>query len=138
MSEHAVNPRRRQALAALASMGGALLPLQTGWAQDAKSPLRLLVGYPAGGGGDALVRRISKSLGAVVPQAVVVDNKPGAGGTVAASALATSPPDGSVVYMADSAILVAPAVYEKLGYAVISDEFMDAGIPHRKMSRRLA
>jgi tripartite-type tricarboxylate transporter receptor subunit TctC len=52
----------------------------------------------------------------VVPQAVVVDNKPGAGGTVAASALATSPPDGSVVYMADSAILVAPAVYEKLGY----------------------
>jgi tripartite-type tricarboxylate transporter receptor subunit TctC len=116
MSEHAINARRRRALATLASIGGALLPLQLSWAQDAKSTLRLLVGYPAGGGGDALVRRISKSLGAVVPQAVVVDNKPGAGGTVAASALATSPPDGSVVYMADSAILVAPAVYEKLGY----------------------
>ena len=116
MSTPTANPHRRQVLAALS---GALLPLHAAWAQDSgaqPATLRLLVGYPAGGGGDALVRLISKRLSAVVPQAVVVDNKPGAGGTLAASALATSPPDGSVVYAADSSILVAPAVYEKLGY----------------------
>ena len=116
MSRHTVFTQRRQALMALS---GALLPCASGWAQSTGSStatLRLLVGYPAGGGGDTLARHFSKRLGTVVPQSVVVDNKPGAGGTVAASALATSPPDGSVVYMADSSILVAPAVYEKLSY----------------------
>ena len=116
MSPRTSNLQRRQLLAAL---GGTLLPLSPGWAQDTATQgpaLRLLVGYPAGGGGDTLVRHISKRLATLLSQPVVVDNKPGAGGTLAASALATSSPDGSVVYMADSSILVAPAVYEKLGY----------------------
>ena len=113
---------RRRLLTALGTLGVAdaavTLPSRA-WAQDTaarSTVLRLLVGYPAGGGGDILVRHLGRRLAQVLQQTVVVENKPGAGGTLAASALAASAPDGSTVYMADSSILVAPAVYDKLGY----------------------
>jgi tripartite-type tricarboxylate transporter receptor subunit TctC len=87
-------------------------------AQDASnSPaLKVLVGYPAGGGGDVLARAVTKRLALTLNRPVVVDNRPGAGGTLAAQVLAHSAPDGSTVYMTDSATLVAPSLYEKLGY----------------------
>jgi tripartite-type tricarboxylate transporter receptor subunit TctC len=63
-----------------------------------------------------LARTVTKRLSETLQRPVLVDNKPGAGGTLAANALAHSIPDGSTVYMTDSATLVAPAMYEKLGY----------------------
>jgi tripartite-type tricarboxylate transporter receptor subunit TctC len=79
-------------------------------------PVRLLVGYPAGGGADGLARTVSARLGDVLGQQVIVDNRPGAGGTVAADALAKAAPDGHTLYFADTAILIAPAVYARLTY----------------------
>lgn len=103
----------------LLAAGAGLLICRNARAQEGPGnarALKVLVGYPAGGGGDTLVRAMSRRLAQSLQRPVIVDNKPGAGGTLAASALASSPADGSVVYMTDSSILVAPAVYEKLGY----------------------
>ena len=116
MKFKAIDTKRRSTTIAL---GAALATPTSVWAQDIPSnapALKILVGYPAGGGGDALVRTVSKKLGQVLQRSIVVDNKPGAGGTLAASLLANSPADGATVYMADSAILVATATQEKLGY----------------------
>jgi tripartite-type tricarboxylate transporter receptor subunit TctC len=79
-------------------------------------PIRMLVGYAAGGGADALARIVAVKLGDALGQQVVVDNRPGAGATLAADALAKSAPDGYTLYFADTAILIAPAVYAKLTY----------------------
>jgi tripartite-type tricarboxylate transporter receptor subunit TctC len=76
----------------------------------------MLVGYAAGGGADALARIVAVKLGDALGQQVVVDNRPGAGATLAADALAKSAPDGYTLYFADTAILIAPAVYAKLTY----------------------
>lgn len=115
MKAHTLQMRRRDLLTAV---GGSCLLASGVWSQDTSSTsaLRVLVGYPAGGGGDVLARAVTKRLTQTLQRPVVVDNKPGAGGTLAANALANSTPDGSTVYMTDSATLVAPAMYEKLGY----------------------
>jgi tripartite-type tricarboxylate transporter receptor subunit TctC len=107
--------RRRVLLGAASALG--LTPWHLG-AQDNSNghALKVLVGYPAGGGGDVLARAVTKRLTQTLNRPVVVDNRPGAGGTLAAQVLAHSPPDGSTVYMTDSATLVAPSLYEKLGY----------------------
>lgn len=116
MSIHRMNPGRRQTLHALGASALYWSPARAQDTSTASGPLRLLVGYPPGGGGDMLARTLSKRLSAVTTQPVIVENKPGAGGTLAASTLTGAPSDGSVVYMADSSILVAQSVYEKLGY----------------------
>lgn len=105
--------RTARVLLALAAMGLAA----TAHAQQYPNrPIRMLVGYAAGGGADALARVVAGKLGDALGQQVVVDNRPGAGATVAADALAKSAPDGYMLYFADTAILIAPAVYPKLTY----------------------
>lgn len=79
-------------------------------------PVRMLVGFAAGGGADALARIVAGKLSTVLGQQVVVDNRPGAGGTIAADTLAKSAADGYTVYFADTAVLIAPAMYEKVSY----------------------
>jgi tripartite-type tricarboxylate transporter receptor subunit TctC len=79
-------------------------------------PVRMLVGYSAGGGADALARLVGAKMSDALGQQVVVENRPGAGATLAADALAKSPPDGYTLYFADSAILIAPAIYPKLPF----------------------
>jgi len=105
--------RTARILAALAALALAT----TAHAQQYPNrPIRMLVGYAAGGGADALARVVAGKLGDALGQQVVVDNRPGAGATVAADALAKSAPDGYTLYFADTAILIAPAVYPKLTY----------------------
>ena len=79
-------------------------------------PIRMFVGYAAGGGADALARLTATQLGESIGQTVVVENRPGAGGTVAADALAKAPADGYTLYFADTAVLIAPSVYPSVPY----------------------
>src|SRR5690349_5770560 len=67
--------------------------------QYPSKPVRLLVGYPAGGAVDVTSRVIAERLGTLLGQQVVVDNRPGATGNIAAEILTKSPPDGYTIYM---------------------------------------
>jgi len=82
-------------------------------------PVRMLVGYAAGGGADGLARILAAKLSENFGQQVLVENRPGAAGTLAADALAKAAPDGYTLYFADTAILIAPSMYAKLPYDVL-------------------
>ena len=73
-------------------------------AQDGYSdrPIRVLVGYPAGGGVDIVARLFAEPLKAALGQSVIVENRAGASGMIAAAAVAKSPPDGLTLLMAAS------------------------------------
>lgn len=106
---------RRLALSALAL--GIAAP--RGFAQTGAYPTRavkLLVGYPPGGGADILGRIFANKLSPLLGQPVVVENRPGAGSTIAAAALASAPPDGYTLFLAESGILVGTTIYDKVGY----------------------
>ncbi|HQD15088.1 MAG TPA: tripartite tricarboxylate transporter substrate binding protein [Ottowia sp.] len=80
-------------------------------------PITLVVPFPAGGGNDNVARLIGPGLGQALGQAVVVENRPGAGGTLGAALVAKAPADGHTLLICSTGnMAVAPAVYSKLGY----------------------
>ena len=79
-------------------------------------PIRIVVGFTPGGGPDITARFIAQKLAESWPQNVVVDNRPGAGGTIAAQLVAHANPDGYTLLSVSSAHAVAPAIYAKLPY----------------------
>lgn len=74
--------------------------------------LKVLLGYPAGGGGDVLLRVLAPTLGTELRRAVTVENKPGAAGLLALAALQQGVPDGSTVMLADNGVLLASLLQE--------------------------
>src|SRR5690606_37988262 len=62
-------------------------------------PIRLIIGFPPGGGADAVARPIADALSQELGQPVIVDNRPGAGTTIAAAAAASAAPDGYTLFM---------------------------------------
>ena len=84
--------------------------------------VRFVIGYAPGGGNDTMARLIAPKLSAVFGQQVVVDNRPGAGGTIAAAIVAKAEPDGYTMLMsALSTHGVGPSLYRNLGYDPIKD-----------------
>jgi len=79
-------------------------------------PIRLIVTYPAGGGADAMARLIAPKLGDALGQPVVVENRGGASGTIAAELVAKSAPDGHTLMLDATAYAVNPSLYPKLPY----------------------
>ena len=80
--------------------------------------LKIVVPFGPGGGSDFLARLIAPKLGEALKETVVIDNRPGAGGTVGADFVAKSAPDGQTVLLSDSgAYSISPALYPKLSYA---------------------
>ncbi len=108
--------RRRQALRAATALGLAgLLASPVAWAQKyPDKPIRLIVGYSAGGGVDAVARLLSARLPAVLGQQVLVENRTGATGLIAADLVAKAPPDGYTLMMGDSALLIAKLLQPKI------------------------
>lgn len=85
-------------------------------------PIKWIVGYPAGGGTDNLVRVLAEGMSRTLGQPVVVDNKPGANTMIAAETLAKSAPDGYTIMIADNGTLVNnAALYKKLSYDPVGD-----------------
>jgi tripartite-type tricarboxylate transporter receptor subunit TctC len=85
-------------------------------------PIRLIVPFPAGGATDILSRALSQKLGEKIGQAVVVDNRPGAGGTIGAVAAAKAAPDGYTLLLTTSSThSIGPAINPKIPYNVESD-----------------
>ncbi len=77
-------------------------------------PVRVLVGYGAGGGMDTIARILAPKLSESLGQPFVVENRPGASGGVAAEALVASAPDGHVLMLAESGTLALPAVNSRV------------------------
>jgi tripartite-type tricarboxylate transporter receptor subunit TctC len=85
-------------------------------------PIRVVVGYSAGGGNDLVMRVIAPKLGEALGQPVVVDNKPGAQSIIAAELVAKSAPDGYTLLMGPSGpMTINPATYSKLSYSPLRD-----------------
>lgn len=98
----------------LATALAAALPLAAHAQSDfPERPIRLMVGYSAGGGVDALARMLSARLPAVLGQQVIVENKPGATGMIAADAVAKAPADGYTLLLGESGLLIAPHLQAK-------------------------
>ena len=92
----------------------------TTWAQSAtypSKPIRLVVGFAPAGAADYVARAMSDAFSRALGQPVIVDNKPGAGSSIAADIVAKSPPDGYTLLIASpSSISVNPALNPKLSY----------------------
>ena len=84
-------------------------------------PLHILVGFTPGGGPDITARYIATRLGERLRQQVIVENRPGAGGTLAAASVARSAPDGYTLLSVSTAHAAAPAIYAKLPYDTLKD-----------------
>jgi tripartite-type tricarboxylate transporter receptor subunit TctC len=78
--------------------------------------ITLVVSYPAGGGADLIARLIAPKMATALGQSVVVDNKPGASGQLAAAHVARSNPDGSTLLLDASSFAVNPSLFSKLPY----------------------
>ena len=125
--------RRFLLLGTAAVMAGTLALPMLAHAQGAypNRPIKFVVPYSAGGLPDTVARIFAQRLGDKLGQPVVVDNRPGANGVVAAQALASSPKDGYTFLVTDGSMFsINPALYKNLGYDYKRD-FMPVSLAAR-------
>ena len=79
-------------------------------------PVRMVVGFGAGGGTDIIARIMAQPLSEILGQPVVVENKPGAGGTIGADFVAKAPKDGHTIFMMNNGHAVSATLYKSLPY----------------------
>jgi tripartite-type tricarboxylate transporter receptor subunit TctC len=109
-----MKPSLKRVLAACALLCSTTLHAQS-WPAD--KPVRMVVGFPPGGGVDVVARIVAQRLSEVLKQQIVVDNRAGANGTIGADHVAKSAPDGYTILMASTAEVVAgPAAGQKTPY----------------------
>ncbi|HEX2826211.1 MAG TPA: tripartite tricarboxylate transporter substrate binding protein [Burkholderiales bacterium] len=84
-------------------------------------PVRILVGFAAGGGTDTAARMVATELSKSLGQPVVVENRPGSGGIIATETVAKAPPDGYTLLMMAAADSIQPAMRQKLSYQLPKD-----------------
>lgn len=110
----------RLCLATLLGLG--LWASQTTVSAQADKTARILVGFPAGGGTDAIARLLAEHLRQELGHAVLVENRPGAGGQLAAQTLKSAQPDGLTVMLShDHAVSVIPLTVRQPGYDPVRD-----------------
>lgn len=116
------SPYRRRALGLLVSaIALAVLPTARAAGPWPEKPLRIVVPYPAGGPTDSAARQLADRLARVLSQAIVVDNRAGAGGTMGMDAVAHAAPDGATFgFAAISPLTLSPHIM-KVGYDPLKD-----------------
>jgi len=120
------NDRAKSMLQHLLKMGAAALAFSAislaAQAQDwPKQSIKFVVPFTAGSGTDIVARAVAEKLTAALGQPVVIENKPGAGGTIAANQVAKSNPDGYTLLVHSSGHVVNPAIYPNLPYDTLND-----------------
>jgi tripartite-type tricarboxylate transporter receptor subunit TctC len=92
------------------------------WAAFPDKPIRVVIGFPAGGPLDQHARLLTERLQAVLGQPIVIDYKSGAGGTVGAQDVMKAAPDGYTLMLANTGVMVInPALYTRLPYSTLKD-----------------
>ena len=125
MSNPSTRARRTVLVTALAATLATLAPLASAQAPATypTKPVRIIVGFPAGTGPDIVARLLAQKLSeGWGNMGVIVDNKPGAGGLIAASEAARAAPDGYTLMLGETGQLsIAPSSYNKLTYDPVKD-----------------
>jgi tripartite-type tricarboxylate transporter receptor subunit TctC len=110
--------RMRRRLVALAFLAAGTVSAQT-WPS---STIRLVVPFPPGGSVDTVARGAAKKLGDALGQPIVVDNRPGASGNIAAEFVAHAPADGNTLFVTSSGVLAANQfLYKRTGFDSLKD-----------------
>ncbi|MBX9825321.1 MAG: tripartite tricarboxylate transporter substrate binding protein [Xanthobacteraceae bacterium] len=110
---------RRAALAGLSAL--ATVPAQTPVRAQSGRPITLMHGFTPGANVDITARIVAEHLAKRLGQPVVVETRPGAGGTTSAAAVARAVPDGSTLAILPSGHAVSPAMYKQLAYNAVND-----------------
>ena len=112
-----MRPDAKAAYSATASSIFLLLSTCAVWAQSYPAkPVRMLIGFAPGGGADIVARGLTPRLVEGLGQQVIIDNRPGANGIIAAELAAKAPPDGYTLLVAPGNYAFAPAMYTKLTF----------------------
>ena len=120
---------RRHVLRLAAATATLPLPRRAAWAQTYPSrPVRLVVGFPAGGPMDIAARVTAQWLSERLGQPFVVENRPGAGGNVATEAVVRAPPDGHTLLMCGPVNTINATLYDGLGFDFAADIAPVAGV----------
>ena len=116
---HPTQPRRRFLQTLAAGVAAAALPAVAAWPDK---PIKIVVTFPAGGASDIVARVMAEQLALKLGQAVVVDNRPGAGGSVGGLLVAQAPADGYTLMLSNSTpISIGPFALEKQPYDPVED-----------------
>ena len=109
---------RRQIMALMASLG-----VSSAWAQGAypNKAVRVVIGFPAGTTGDVVMRIVAPLLGEQLGQPVVVENRAGAGSSIAAESIARARPDGYALLLSTTANVINPSLYPGLSFDFLRD-----------------
>ena len=105
----------------IAGVTGAVLNVQPAYAAFPEKPVRMIVPLAPGGGSDIVGRIAAQALAEQWGQQVVVDNRPGAGGTIGNDIVAKSAPDGHTLLVSSSTMAIGPALYKNLSSDVLRD-----------------
>ena len=108
-------------LAAAAALSATAAFAQGDAASYPSKPIRVVVPFTAGSATDILARTFGERLSAALGQPVVIENKPGAGGSIGAGVVAKSPPDGYVLLVVSTGHVVNDVLYQDLGYDTVGD-----------------
>jgi len=99
----------------------AMLLVAAGVHAQTQAPLRILVGAPAGGSTDTLARALASEMGRQLGRTVIVENRPGAGGDIAADAVAKAAPDGNTLLMSFTSHAINASLYPSLPFDPVRD-----------------
>ncbi|PIF18003.1 tripartite-type tricarboxylate transporter receptor subunit TctC [Acidovorax sp. 30] len=110
--------QRRRILQAFAPVPAMLMGVRA-FAQS--TPIRILVGASAGGSTDTLARTLSIEMGRLLGRTVIVENRPGAGGNIAADAVAKAAPDGNTLLMSFTSHAINASLYPSLPFDPVKD-----------------
>ena len=110
---------RRLFLCAIAALGCALSEAASAQSYPAK-PIRIIVAFAPGGPADVMARLVGQKLTATLGQNIVIDNRPGAGGTIGARAAAEAEPDGYSLLLGNtSTLIIGPLIYKNVYYDAV-------------------
>ena len=115
---------RRLAISTLSAALCAIGLASAAWAQTPaypSKPIRLIVGYPAGGASDVAARLIGQKLSDRLGQPVVIENRPGSAGNIGADAVAKAAPDGYTLLLGTISLSINPSLYPKMTYDPVKD-----------------